>query len=267
MHEDEHIIVVDKPSGTLSVPSEDGIPSVAHAVFEKCSSDGSLGLARWDQMVVHRLGMDTSGLVVFAKTIEAVRGMNSLFRTRKISRQYEALVAGHVSKDHGLINLPIMRDYEYPPYMRISTDEHQTALIDLDPKIVGKKLLEAPKECLTHYQVLSRDSLNDDDDLPVTRVTLTSISGRMHQLNVHCAAFGHPIVGDKVYGFDGEAAANGGLDDDALAKTAPDRASDDLQKRIAAASTGTNVCVHAKTIKFRHPVLKEDCEFTSPAPF
>ena len=93
IHEDEHIIVVDKPHGTLCVPSEEGIPSLAQTVFEKCSSDGSLGLARMDQMVVHRLGMDTSGLVVFAKTIEAVRGMNALFRTRKISRQYELPVS------------------------------------------------------------------------------------------------------------------------------------------------------------------------------
>ena len=249
------------------MPSEESIPSLAQAVFEKCSSDGSLGLARMDQMVVHRLGMDTSGLVVFAKTIEAVRGMNSLFRTRKISRQYEALLAGHLTKDQGLINLPIMRDYEHPPYMRISTKEHQAALVDLDPAIVGKKLLEAPKACLTHYQVISREGLNGNDDLPVTRTTLTSISGRTHQLNVHCAAFGHPIVGDQVYGYGGEASPNGGLDDEALAETAPDRASDDLQKVIAEAAANMNVCVHAKSIKFFHPVLKEECEFTSPPPF
>ena len=268
VYEDEHLIVVDKPSGTLCVPSEPGVPSLAQTVFEKCSADGSLGLARMDQMVVHRLGMDTSGLVVFAKTIEAVRGMNTLFRTRKISRQYEALLAGHVTKDQGLINLPIMRDYEHPPYMRISTEEHQAALLDLDPDIVGKKLLQAPKDCLTHYQVISRDLLGGKEDLPVTRATLTSVSGRTHQLNVHCAAFGHPIVGDTVYGYNGEAAPNGGLSEEALKETASaDRASEDLQQRIAAASTGKNVCVHAKSIKFLHPVSKEDCEFSSAAPF
>lgn len=265
VHEDEHIIVVDKPSGTLCVPSEEGIPSLSQTVFERCAAAGTLGLARMDQMVVHRLGMDTSGLVVFAKTIEAVRGMNTLFRTRKIARQYEALLAGHVTKDQGLINLPIMRDYERPPYMRISTKEHQAALADLDPSIVGKKLLEVPKESLTHYQVMSRDGLDGKDELPVTRVTLTSISGRTHQLNVHCAAFGHSIVGDKVYGYGGEATPNGGLDEAALADT--DGASEDLQKAIAAAATSMEVCVHAKSIKFRHPVTKEDCEFTSPAPF
>ena len=267
MHEDEHIIVVDKPSGTLCVSLEEGIPSLARTVFEKCSSEGSLGLARMDQMIVHRLGMDTSGLVVFAKNIDAVRGMNALFRTRKVSRQYEALLAGHLTKDQGLISLPIMRDYEHPPFMRISTNEHQAALVDLDPAIVGKKLLEAPKACLTHYQVISRDELNSDEALPVTRVTLTSISGRTHQLNVHCAALGHPSVGDKVYGYQGEATANGGLDEHALAETAPDRAGDGLQQLIAEAAKDMNVCVHAKTIKFMHPVTKKDCEFNSPAPF
>ena len=280
VHEDEHIIVVDKPAGVLCVPSEDGVPSLAQTVFEYCRQKSSsnnrsttdLMATKSDQMVVHRLGMGTSGLVVFAKTLDAVRGMNALFRTRKITRQYEALVAGHVTKDQGLINLPIMRDYEHPPFMRISTDDHQAALVDLDAAVVGKKLLEAPKTSLTHYLVLSRESLNDNEELPVTRLGLTSITGRTHQLNVHCAAFGHPIVRDEVYGYNGDAAPNGGLD---AATLPPDRASDDLQKAIATAaatskntgSSSSNMCVHAKLIKFRHPVTKEDMEFTSKAPF
>mmetsp|Transcript_16824 Transcript_16824/g.21934 ORF Transcript_16824/g.21934 Transcript_16824/m.21934 type:complete len:360 (+) Transcript_16824:230-1309(+) len=268
IHEDEHIIVVNKPAGVLSVPSEEGIPSLAQAVFEKCQSSGSgLGLAKFDQMVVHRLGMDTSGLIVFAKNLDAVRGLNALFRTRKITRQYECLVAGHVQKDQGLINLPLMRDYEHPPYMRVSTDEHQAALVDLDAAIVGKKLLEAEKASVTHYQTMSRESFNDQEDLPITRMTLTSISGRTHQLNVHCAAFGHPIVGDAVYGWGGDAAPYGGLDAETIAETAPDRASDDLQKSLASASTGSNMCVHAKLIRFRHPATGDEVEYTSKVPF
>jgi tRNA pseudouridine32 synthase/23S rRNA pseudouridine746 synthase len=216
-----------------------------------------------DQMVVHRLGMDTSGLVVFAKTMDAVRGMNALFRTRKITRQYQALVAGHVQKDQGLINLPLMRCYEHPPYMRISTDEHQRALIDLDVIVVGSKLLEAPKTSLTHYSVVSRETYGGNDDLPVTQLTLTSISGRTHQLNVHCAAVGHAIVGDTVYGWNGAAAANGGLE----TSTAPDAASAELQEKIAAAAEGKSMCVHAKMVRFRHPITKEEVEFTSASPF
>eukprot|EP00522_Entomoneis_paludosa_P001591 CAMPEP_0172471710 /NCGR_PEP_ID=MMETSP1065-20121228/67955_1 /TAXON_ID=265537 /ORGANISM="Amphiprora paludosa, Strain CCMP125" /LENGTH=357 /DNA_ID=CAMNT_0013229823 /DNA_START=449 /DNA_END=1522 /DNA_ORIENTATION=- len=259
--EDDHIVVVDKPAGVLCVSSKDGAPNLADAV---CESFGCQ-MGRSDMMVVHRLGMDTSGLVVFAKTMDAVRGMNAIFRTRKIERKYEALVCGHVEKDEGMINLPLMRDYECPPFMRISTDEHQQALVGLESSEVGKKLLETPKESLTKYEVISREEL---DGNAVTRVSLTSISGRTHQLNVHLAAFGHPIVGDSTYGIDGDAVANGGLSDAELESLVgtPSRADEALQKSIASAAQGKS-SVHAKSLKFRHPITKEDIELTADAPF
>jgi tRNA pseudouridine32 synthase/23S rRNA pseudouridine746 synthase len=214
-----------------------------------------------DKMVVHRLGMDTSGLVVFARTNSALRELNSLFRTRKVTRKYEALVCGHLAKDSGDIDLSLMRDYEYPPYMRVSTDEHQRALIGLDSGEVGKKLLESPKESMTKFEVISKEEMNGKK---VTRLALTSISGRTHQLNVHCAAIGHPIVGDTVYGFGGEAAPNGGLEESDLPE---DRASEALQKDIAEAVAGKPMCVHAKSISFDHPVTKEALSFDCAAPF
>mmetsp|Transcript_39621 Transcript_39621/g.82784 ORF Transcript_39621/g.82784 Transcript_39621/m.82784 type:complete len:216 (-) Transcript_39621:188-835(-) len=214
-----------------------------------------------DKMVVHRLGMDTSGLVVFARTDAALRGMNALFRSRKVTRNYEALVCGHVADDAGSIDLPLMRDYEFPPFMRVSTDDHQRALLDLDASEVGKKMLESPKESLTKYAVVSREDMDGND---VSRLTLTSVSGRTHQLNVHCAAIGHPIVGDTVYGFDGEAASNGGLDDGELPA---DKASAELQQAIAGACAGKPMCVHAKSISFRHPVTKEELSFDSKSSF
>ena len=214
-----------------------------------------------DKMVVHRLGMDTSGLVVFARTAAALRGMNALFRTRKVTRKYEALVCGHVAQDQGSIDLPLMRDYECPPFMRVSTDDHQRALIGLDADEVGKKMLESPKDSLTKYEVVSREDMNGND---VSRLVLTSISGRTHQLNVHCAAIGHPIVGDSVYGLNGEAAANGGLGD---ADLPDDKASVELQQAIAEASAGKPMCVHAKSISFKHPVTKEILSFESDASF
>jgi 23S rRNA-/tRNA-specific pseudouridylate synthase len=154
-----------------------------------------------------------------------------------------------------------MRDYECPPFMRVSTDEHQRALIELNQEEVGKKILESPKESLTEFVVISREDIDGND---VSRLTLTSISGRTHQLNVHCAAIGHPIVGDTVYGYNGEAAANGGLDEASLPA---DKASADLQQAIASASAGKPMCVHAKSISFRHPVTKEDLSFDCSAPF
>lgn len=216
-----------------------------------------------DKMVIHRLGMDTSGLVVLAKTVDAVRAMNSIFRSRKIERTYEALVCGHISQDSGIISLPLMRDYECPPFVRISTDEHQRALIGLDPAEVGKKLLQRPKDSLTKFQVLAREEL---DGQPVTRVALTSVSGRTHQLNVHLAAFGHPIVGDSTYGMGGDASPNGGLsleEQDALIPN-PSRANADVQKALSSKSSAH---IHSKSLKFRHPVTKESVSLSADAPF
>jgi tRNA pseudouridine32 synthase/23S rRNA pseudouridine746 synthase len=217
-------------------------------------------------MVVHRLGMETSGLIVLAKNMDAVRGLNGVFRERKVERQYEALVAGTIAMDEGLISLPLMRDYEFPPYVRISTDDHQCALVHLEAADVGKKILEGPKESITKYEVVSREEFNGR---PVTRVKLTSISGRYHQLNAHLAAFGHPIVGDSVYGINGEACPNGGLTEEELKELAynPNRVTEDIQLEIAEAANDMPACVHAKYIKFRHPVTKETMEFQTGSPF
>ena len=257
--EDEFLVVVDKPAGVLSVASEEGVPCLAQTVFECINNN----FVSYDRMVIHRLGTDTSGLIVFAKTMEALRGMNTLFRTRQVIRQYEVLVCGLVKNDEGMIDMPLMRDYMFPPYMRISTDIHQRALVGLDASIVGKKLLEAPKPSQTQYAVKSRETLGNTD-LPVTRLTVTSITGRTHQLNVHCAAFGHPIVGDNVYGVNGEAAPYGGLQ---LMTSRDDVPDISLQKAIAEAAKDMSMCVHATYLQFRHPVTGELLEFRSPAPF
>jgi len=262
VHEDEDMVVVDKPSGVLTVAGKQPNANIAQSVFDALEVD----LPTADHMVVHRLGFDTSGMLVFAKNKAAVRGMNTNFRTRKVKRVYEALVTGHIAKNEGLISLPIMRDYEFPPYVRISTDDHQRALLDLDPEDVGKKILEMPKASITKYKVVSREEFKGH---PVTRVTLQSISGRYHQLNVHMAAFGHPIVGDKVYGFNGEAAPNGGLTNKELEELAPNpnRASEELKAAVAEASKDMHPCVHAKQIGFRHPVSKKYVEFSTDSPF
>lgn len=254
---------MDKPAGVLSVPGKIQNPSLAQAIFDAVGCE----MGRMDMMVVHRLGMDTSGLMVLAKTMPALRGMNEVFRTRAIERKYEALVCGHIDKESGMINLPLMRDYEFPPFMRVSTEDHQRALVDLDKEqLTQPKILDLPKESLTKYQVISREELEGQ---PVTRVALTSMSGRTHQLNVHLAAFGHPIVGDRFYGINGDAASNGGLSDAELESLAPNanRASEDLQRRIADIANGKMSCVHAKSLKFRHPVSGEEIAFVADAPF
>lgn len=234
---------------------------MAQAVFDAIGCEAG----KADMMVVHRLGMDTSGLMILAKTTRGLRGMHERFRSRKIERKYEALVCGHIEKDEGLIDLPLMRDYVFPPFMRVSTLEHQMNLVNVDSSDgLGKKYLQLPKECLTKYEVIAREELNGH---PVTRVALTSISGRTHQLNVHMAAFGHPIVGDTIYGVNGWAAQNGGLTEEELNTLIPNpsRASFELQKAIARVADIS--CVHAKSLRFRHPVTKKQVELSIDAPF
>lgn len=261
VYSDDHIIVVNKPSGVLSVKGKSAGSSISQAVFEAFESELKDDISV-DQMVVHRLGMDTSGLMVMAKSLESVRGMNTLFRTRMIERKYEALVAGHVEKNDGFIDLPLMRDYDCPPFMRISTELHQQALLGFEPEIVGKKLLESPKSCLTKYEVVTRETFEGQ---PVTRVSLTSISGRTHQLNVHLAAFGHPIVGDTTYGINGLASPNGGLAINELPEN-PNRASADLQQALNYNTLG-RVCIHAKSLKFLHPITMEEINLCAESPF
>jgi tRNA pseudouridine32 synthase / 23S rRNA pseudouridine746 synthase len=261
------MLVVDKPSGVLTVAGKDkSIPCLAKAAFDNVDVSDDLPTA--DHMVVHRLGMDTSGLIMMAKNRDALRTLNGVFRERKVERRYEALVAGHMERDLGLISLPVMRDYQCPPYVRISTFEHQMALVDLDPDVVGKKILEMPKDSITKYEVMSREYLEGH---PVTRVTLTSISGRYHQLNVHLAAVGHPIVGDAVYGIAGEAVPNGGLNKEEMKFLVPNRnrASAKLQRDLAdvVAKKKLMPCIHAKFIRFTHPYTKKIHEFTTESPF
>jgi tRNA pseudouridine32 synthase/23S rRNA pseudouridine746 synthase len=265
VHEDPDFLVIDKPSGVLTIPGKNkDIPSLAKTAHDNIPTE----LPTPDHMVVHRLGMDTSGLIMMAKTKAAVRELNGLFRERKVDRRYEALVAGHMEKDYGLISLPIMRDYERPPFVRISTVDHQWKLVDLSPEDVNNKILEAPKESITKYEVVSREFLSGQ---PVTRVTLTSISGRYHQLNVHLAAFGHPIVGDNVYGATGDALPNGGLTKEELEQFIPNpkRATAEEQRLLNEVVNANAMppCVHAKYIKFKHPMTKEIYEFSTDSPF
>mmetsp|Transcript_12353 Transcript_12353/g.18109 ORF Transcript_12353/g.18109 Transcript_12353/m.18109 type:complete len:344 (+) Transcript_12353:72-1103(+) len=260
IHEDEHIVVINKPAGILSVPGKSDNPSLNKVVFDVVGCS----MGRMDMMVVHRLGMDVSGLMVFAKTKRAVKGMNRSFRERDVKRLYEALVAGHIEYDEGFIELPLMRDLQNPPHMRVSTDEEQRKLIHLTVDDIDKKFLEAPKESLTKYTVIKREEL---EGLPVTRVLLDSVTGRANQLNVHLAAFGHPIVGDTEYGAGGGAVPFGGLtpsERDELVFN-PKPAPLHIQEKV-------NDCVskpyvHAKAISFEHPATGEEVSFSINAPF
>jgi 23S rRNA-/tRNA-specific pseudouridylate synthase len=196
---DAHICVTNKPSGVLSVPGPRRNPSLAGLVYDCLKPAIDL-----DQMVVHRLDMSTSGIIVYALSLEALKQLHKDFKDRKVQKTYQALVHGHVDGQEGEINIALERDPAKPPFMRIVQPKDE----DLDfgkasessPLAVGKThkfWTQAPKESLTTWSVISKEYRNDE---PVTRLELRPWTGRTHQLRVHCAAALGAIVGDDIYG-------------------------------------------------------------------
>lgn len=172
--EDQDVIVIDKPAGVLTVPNKDGDASLAQAVFESFGCESG----KVDKMVAQRLGFDTSGLIVFARSNAAISSLNLQLRTQTMTRQYEALVCGTVSKDKGEITYELTRDADALPYMRVYTEEAQKKLIGMAkdlPKDLSDKLCQNEKKSCTEFDVVSREELSGH---PVTRLSLKSVSGR-----------------------------------------------------------------------------------------
>ena len=177
IYEDPHLVVTDKLSGTLCVPGVNHNQSLLTLVHQEYAPH----VVKPDSMIVHRLDMDTSGLVVFGRTPEAVAGLHKAFRERNVEKCYEALVCGHVSPSKGCIDLPLQRDHERPPFMRVSTASSEQAAAqavhDLQHNGWKKLVRKRPKPSQTEFKVLSREYLKGTQ-LPVTRLSLTPVTGR-----------------------------------------------------------------------------------------
>ena len=163
---EDTFIVVNKPGGLLSVPGRG--PDKADCLSARVQSLFP------DALVVHRLDMETSGLMVFARSLDAQRVLNRAFEQRLVEKYYEAIVSGIMDDDQGSINLPLICDWPNRPKQMV---DH-----------------ERGKASTTHYVVLARDC-----ECNQTRVGLTPVTGRSHQLRVHLTAIGHSIIGDSLY--------------------------------------------------------------------
>ena len=161
---DDDIIVIDKPAELLSVPGRgpDKPDSVTTRLAEKFS----------EVHIVHRLVMSTSGLMIFARNKIALKHLHKQFQNRVPKKVYQAVVAGQLTPSSGAINLPMRCDWPNRP-MQMVCYEH------------GKK-------SLTRWQVI-------DQNTKQSRILLFPVTGRSHQLRVHCYAMGHPILGDNLY--------------------------------------------------------------------
>jgi tRNA pseudouridine32 synthase/23S rRNA pseudouridine746 synthase len=170
IHEDDHLIVLDKPAGLLAVPGKGP---------DKQDCLSSRAQARWpDALVVHRLDMATSGLVVMARGLDAQRTLSRAFETRQVHKRYTAVVAGAFANPQpgngwNTIDLPITVDWPNRPRSIVSA--------------------ELGKPSVTRWR------LAEPSDGDTTRLELEPVTGRTHQLRVHLQAIGHPILGDALY--------------------------------------------------------------------
>jgi tRNA pseudouridine32 synthase/23S rRNA pseudouridine746 synthase len=207
---DEALVVVDKPSGLLSVPGRGA---------DRADCMLSRADARWPGLkVVHRLDMATSGLLVLARTEAAQRQLSIAFADRQTLKRYVAVVHGLMAQDAGDIDLPLITDWPRRPLQKVCHDQG--------------------KPSLTRYEVMSRDEARGQ-----TRVALTPVTGRTHQLRVHMLAIGHAIVGDPLYGPDG-LGPNGELP-----------------------PPGGRLLLHAEQLALPHPDDGRPMHWTSPVPF
>ena len=165
-HLDAACIVVVKPSGLLSVPGR-GV------AMQDCLAS-RVALRFGDALVVHRLDMATSGLMLFARGVEAQRRLGRAFAERAVRKRYIAVVQGSLAQSEGEIDLPLIADWPNRPKQKVD--------------------IEHGKLSLTRYRVLARDRQAD-----TTRVALEPLTGRAHQLRVHLLALGHAILGDALY--------------------------------------------------------------------
>lgn len=165
LHQDDHFVVVNKPSGLLSVSGSkpEFKDSIIYRLQQKFAYVES----------VHRLDMATSGIMVVALSKLADRDIKKQFRERIPKKRYIAIVEGHIKQSSGMIDFPLICDWPNRPRQMID--------------------YENGKEALTHYNVLEYYPNG------TTRVELLPHTGRSHQLRVHMQGIGHPILGDKFY--------------------------------------------------------------------
>ncbi len=173
IHQDEHLVVVHKPSGLLSVPGR--TPDLQDCLWTRLKEH----FPETEAFLVHRLDRDTSGLILFAHTREAQTRMGQAFEKRWVDKEYQALVHGDLQPEEGMVEGLIRKDWsriDKPVYI-------------MDP--------ERGKYSKTRFAVMARTE-------EMTRVRLFPETGRSHQLRVHMQSLGHSIIGDPIYGQEGE---------------------------------------------------------------
>ena len=228
VYEDEHLVVIDKPAGLVVHPAPGHARgTLVNALIRHCGSSlsGIGGVRR--PGIVHRLDKDTSGLIVVAKTDAAHRGLADLFadhgRERSLEREYLALVWGGFDAAAGRVEATIGRHPRRREKMAVSTEERG-------------------RHAVTHWRLL--EALG-----AAGLVACRLETGRTHQIRVHMASIGHPLLGDSVYG--------GGY------KTKASHLPEGAKAALAALG---RQALHAAALGFEHPISGESLRFERPPP-
>ncbi len=169
-YEDDHLLIVDKGAGVVVHPAPGHRTGT---LSQALAARGAAGGEPWRPGIVHRLDKDTSGLIVVAKSDAVHRTLQEAIRSRAITREYRALVGGHLDARSGTIDAPIGRDRRRRTAISTSSDK--------------------PRAARTHFEEVER--------LPAsTLLDVRLETGRTHQIRVHLEAIGHPVLGDPTYG-------------------------------------------------------------------
>ncbi|MFZ2300995.1 MAG: RluA family pseudouridine synthase [Gallionella sp.] len=242
-YRDASLIVVNKHAGLLAVPGrgadkQDCVASRVRAEFS-------------DALVVHRLDMATSGLLLFARGVEMQRILSRMFRERAVQKRYVAVVAGKVELSSGEIDLPLAGDWPNRPRQKVDHTSGKPSLTRYRVLGYGEAAHASIPQHERHHSfappTLRPDASTSsaqgtqsvskgERDTCITRVELEPVTGRTHQLRVHLAAIGHPILGDALYA--GE--TNGGVE---------------------------RLLLHASILSFIHPLSCEPLSLASDPPF
>lgn len=212
LFEDRHLIVVDKPAGILTLPTDQREPGT---LLERVSRYEAIRHGGRPYVgVVHRLDKDTSGALVMARSPEALRRMQALLKAHDIERQYLAVVEGSPRREAATIDLPLVTDRG-----------------DLRRGVAREPGEGRP--AITHYKVVERFG-------PVASLLACWLeTGRTHQIRIHMAEMGHPVLGDKVYR---------------------------PREQPRCKASFRRQALHARTLGFRHPFTDQTVRVEAPLP-